>query len=117
MKIFNRIVGSLALTSMHLHAYQPEEIQVLETMVQIITVSIENAKLYERSRQTLREAKQREELLAAMNSALQSISTVLNTTELLHKFVESATRLRSEEHTSELQSRFDLVCRLLLEKK
>src|SRR5699024_11343905 len=28
----------------------------------------------------------------------------------------SAQILRSEEHTSELQSRFDLVCRLLLEK-
>src|SRR5207249_11735335 len=28
-----------------------------------------------------------------------------------------APELRSEEHTSELQSRFDLVCRLLLEKK
>src|SRR2546421_1648956 len=28
-----------------------------------------------------------------------------------------AQRLRSEEHTSELQSRSDLVCRLLLEKK
>src|SRR5438067_5629035 len=28
-----------------------------------------------------------------------------------------AQRERSEEHTSELQSRFDLVCRLLLEKK
>src|SRR5438105_13873370 len=27
------------------------------------------------------------------------------------------TRRRSEEHTSELQSRVDLVCRLLLEKK
>src|SRR5207249_10943253 len=27
------------------------------------------------------------------------------------------TAIRSEEHTSELQSRFDLVCRLLLEKK
>src|SRR5699024_11771633 len=26
-------------------------------------------------------------------------------------------RYRSEEHTSELQSRFDIVCRLLLEKK
>src|SRR5438067_7951467 len=26
-------------------------------------------------------------------------------------------RRRSEEHTSELQSRFDIVCRLLLEKK
>src|SRR5207249_10385768 len=28
-----------------------------------------------------------------------------------------ASPARSEEHTSELQSRFDLVCRLLLEKK
>src|SRR5699024_11552107 len=30
---------------------------------------------------------------------------------------ESHRHQRSEEHTSELQSRFDLVCRLLLEKK
>src|SRR5207249_8978404 len=29
----------------------------------------------------------------------------------------AAEQVRSEEHTSELQSRFDLVCRLLLEKK
>src|SRR5699024_12352142 len=29
----------------------------------------------------------------------------------------SVSASRSEEHTSELQSRFDLVCRLLLEKK
>src|SRR5699024_12233562 len=33
-----------------------------------------------------------------------------------HIFLSDFTR-RSEEHTSELQSRFDLVCRLLLEKK
>src|SRR5207249_6235794 len=30
---------------------------------------------------------------------------------------QSSSASRSEEHTSELQSRFDLVCRLLLEKK
>src|SRR5207249_6267256 len=30
---------------------------------------------------------------------------------------KSGLLFRSEEHTSELQSRFDLVCRLLLEKK
>src|SRR5699024_11475901 len=30
---------------------------------------------------------------------------------------KSLRHYRSEEHTSELQSRFDLVCRLLLEKK
>ena len=31
--------------------------------------------------------------------------------------VDKKMGLRSEEHTSELQSRSDLVCRLLLEKK
>src|SRR5437868_8490170 len=30
---------------------------------------------------------------------------------------QPALMVRSEEHTSELQSRFDVVCRLLLEKK
>src|SRR5207249_5147917 len=35
----------------------------------------------------------------------------------LPKAPEIAQGSRSEEHTSELQSRFDLVCRLLLEKK
>src|SRR5437868_9839654 len=39
-------------------------------------------------------------------------------TSLTHASSCSAsTHGRSEEHTSELQSRFDLVCRLLLEKK
>src|SRR2546429_1586990 len=35
---------------------------------------------------------------------------------LRHPLIELA-RMRSEEHTSELQSRLHLVCRLLLEKK
>src|SRR5438067_9236706 len=37
--------------------------------------------------------------------------------EINAAFVQIGTPERSEEHTSELQSRFDLVCRLLLEKK
>src|SRR5699024_11489054 len=35
----------------------------------------------------------------------------------LSKVLNDQNTQRSEEHTSELQSRFDLVCRLLLEKK
>src|SRR2546421_12912949 len=35
----------------------------------------------------------------------------------IYLWIPGSTRLRSEEHTSELQSRSDLVCRLLLEKK
>src|SRR5438132_4726075 len=34
-----------------------------------------------------------------------------------HQFAAVVARMRSEEHTSELQSHSDLVCRLLLEKK
>src|SRR5699024_11992417 len=37
--------------------------------------------------------------------------------EKLEKNCSKKPFARSEEHTSELQSRFDLVCRLLLEKK
>src|SRR5206468_11629914 len=37
--------------------------------------------------------------------------------ELLQRQRRHAQFVRSEEHTSELQSRSDLVCRLLLEKK
>src|SRR5207249_11646537 len=37
--------------------------------------------------------------------------------KLVHEPDAEGLKHRSEEHTSELQSRFDLVCRLLLEKK
>src|SRR5699024_12821863 len=45
--------------------------------------------------------------------AVSSVSEVIIVTPVSSK----STLFRSEEHTSELQSRFDLVCRLLLEKK
>src|SRR2546429_9776301 len=41
---------------------------------------------------------------------------ILKTRERLNKILAERTG-RSEEHTSELQSRLHLVCRLLLEKK
>src|SRR5206468_10794389 len=44
-------------------------------------------------------------------------STVLPTAPGNSRSVMLVPRARSEEHTSELQSRSDLVCRLLLEKK
>src|SRR5688572_32108802 len=37
--------------------------------------------------------------------------------EVAHEYLAKVAELRSEEHTSELQSQSNLVCRLLLEKK
>src|SRR5699024_11369974 len=48
--------------------------------------------------------------------ALQ-IADLAADTRTLHAAQSEAGHTRSEEHTSELQSRFDIVCRLLLEKK
>src|SRR5579859_1028757 len=93
MKMFNRVVGSLSMTSSRPEAFNHDNVLVLETMVQLITVSIENAKLYDRSRRSVKKARQREESLAAMNSALQTISSVLNLVELLHNFVEITAKL------------------------
>src|SRR5699024_11505317 len=43
------------------------------------------------------------------------ISVLVSQVDDLDKYAKEVPR--SEEHTSELQSRFDIVCRLLLEKK
>src|SRR5207237_10467739 len=62
------------------------------------------------------------ELMPSASAALQmKVSIVIEriTRELVNKLKEKADTsiCRSEEHTSELQSHLNLVCRLLLEKK
>src|SRR5260370_27269760 len=58
--------------------------------------------------------------LSALNTVAPSQITALPTA-IFHQAVtgteHGANFLRSEEHTSELQSHLNLVCRLLLEKK
>ncbi|MEO7020466.1 MAG: ATP-binding protein [Ktedonobacteraceae bacterium] len=103
MKMFTRVVGSLCITSQRPHAYSSLDILVLETMVQIVTVALENAKLYERPRLALKQSKRREESLASTISALQAISTVLNVSELLHKFVQIVANLVEVEMCSFFQ--------------
>src|SRR5699024_11432346 len=62
-------------------------------------------------------------IMGAVALSLLMIPTVVRNSEEMLRLVpmdlrEAAYALgRSEEHTSELQSRFDLVCRLLLVKK
>src|SRR5699024_11561011 len=60
--------------------------------------------------------------LEQFNHPFGQLAFIATTLVGLYPIARQALRLiksgsRSEEHTSELQSRFDLVCRLLLEKK
>src|SRR2546427_6305103 len=62
----------------------------------------------------------RDSLGIAYDQATRGLLVVHRTQESLDKAARDEamlSRLRSEEHTSELQSQSNLVCRLLLEKK
>src|SRR5699024_12134098 len=48
---------------------------------------------------------------------VHSFKTPIDSSDMNPDIWIKIVEIRSEEHTSELQSRFDLVCRLLLEKK
>src|SRR5438034_6787488 len=52
-----------------------------------------------------------------MQMIFQDPFASLNPRKTVGTIIGAPYRLRSEEHTSELQSHSDLVCRLLLEKK
>src|SRR5690242_20906303 len=54
------------------------------------------------------------DLLVAYQNALDSLYPLLS---IRYAYMAYAQQERSEEHTSELQSHVNLVCRLLLEKK
>src|SRR5699024_11457925 len=54
-------------------------------------------------------------LVAAQTRLFSGFEQLVNLN--MELFKASIDEVRSEEHTSELQSRFDIVCRLLLEKK
>src|SRR5260370_1691542 len=59
-----------------------------------------------------------EQLVRAYDqSVLRLAMNLLRSPEDARDVYQEATRHRSEEHTSELQSHLNLVCRLLLEKK
>src|SRR5437868_10523872 len=51
------------------------------------------------------------------DSVAAPIEAQINGVDNFMYMTSTSSSTRSEEHTSELQSRFDLVCRLLLEKK
>src|SRR5437867_7340725 len=62
------------------------------------------------TREQIERADCRDVCLCARHADLRPASRVDNA-------IRDSSSLRSEEHTSELQSPYDLVCRLLLEKK
>src|SRR5699024_12689995 len=95
--------GSVLLPTLSLHDALPISVQASTDLLFRIPLGIETTTYREALRVlALEVAPLHSEPSSPSNRAQQRLSRPLS---------------RSEEHTSELQSRFDLVCRLLLEKK
>src|SRR5437870_6669900 len=69
---------------------------------------------FQRARPDIQPDPERKQAMLAGTGFHEVFGRAVSTEEFVEQFVETA---RSEEHTSELQSRGHLVCRLLLEKK
>src|SRR5699024_11576910 len=75
-----------------------EIVRIYKNAINEVIITLEGLSTYGKDNEISR---------AQMNSIIAQLGVLLSEVD----------NERSEEHTSELQSRFDLVCRLLLEKK
>src|SRR2546422_8483007 len=77
---------------------------------------------FQRTRPDIQPDPERKQAMLAGTGFHEVFGRAVSTEEFVEQFVEfqgivGKIDIRSEEHTSELQSRLHLVCRLLLEKK
>src|SRR5690349_23273591 len=92
---------------------------------EIYTLSLHDALPICMIRQTEARLRERNRELQELSRQVERLAVIEERDRLAREMHDSVAqvlayllvRLRSEEHTSELQSRRDLVCRLLLEKK
>src|SRR5688572_24101689 len=91
------------------YLYEPEAKAVLD---QVLTRYIETI-IYQAVAENM--ASEQSARMVAMKAASDNAASVIDELTLIYN--KSRQAARSEEHTSELQSQSNLVCRLLLEKK
>src|SRR5690625_6331492 len=101
-----------------LHAGLSEESQVRRRYVDLIVrqQARDNVRLRSEVMRALRDSFQRRDFLEIETPMLQVIPSGASARPFVTHMNAFDLDLRSEEHTSELQSRGHLVCRLLLEK-
>src|SRR5690606_40867052 len=103
----------------HLHLVSDSTGETLTTIAKAASVQYAKVRPIEHVHPLVRTARQLERVLQEISSAPGIVLYTIVNRELTERLEQRCRELavRSEEHTSELQSRENLVCRLLLEKK
>jgi len=74
-----QVLGSLSIQNFEREkAFQPEDVRLLSTLAASMGITIQNAKLFDESRNLLQETRQRAEELSLINSILTELDTKLD---------------------------------------
>ena len=82
----NELIGTLELVSYQPHAFTQNDVTMLQTVANQAAVAIQNARLFQ-------ETRQRAEEMAALREATAEVSRYLEAERILHSIAERATKL------------------------
>ncbi len=91
------IIGALGVASKHPRSYSHEQIEMLETIAHTAAFAFENADLYDRSKSSLEQARNRKRQVAALNNAVSTLNASLDVDEILKKLVKQANILTAAQ--------------------
>ncbi len=91
------IIGALGVASHQPRAYSREQIEMLETIAHTAAFAFENAELYDRSKNSLEQARNRKRQVAALNNAVNTLNASLDVDEILKKLVKQANILTAAQ--------------------
>ncbi len=86
----DHIIGALGVASTYPRPYSHEQIEMLETISHTAAFAFENADLYDRSKSSLEQARNRKRQVAALNNAVSTLNASLDMDEILKKLVKQA---------------------------
>jgi signal transduction histidine kinase/DNA-binding response OmpR family regulator/putative methionine-R-sulfoxide reductase with GAF domain len=75
LKIGARVIGALNVQSDKVNGFKPEDIAILHTLADQITVAVDNARSYEIAQQAIEESRQRVQELSVLFNTSQSLAS------------------------------------------
>jgi HD-GYP domain-containing protein (c-di-GMP phosphodiesterase class II)/putative methionine-R-sulfoxide reductase with GAF domain len=93
IKLREEVIGVLDVQSNRLNAFDEIDLSTLSTLADQLAVAIENARLYEETRQHTQELRRRAERLALLNSISTTISSGLELNQILQAAIRGLTTI------------------------
>jgi PAS domain S-box-containing protein len=106
LKIGNRVIGALDVQSQEIDTFQDDDIIVLQTLADQISVAIDNARAYQAVQEAIAETERRVQDLTTLSDASQSLSSApLDTREVANVISQQISHLIPNESSCSIALR------------